>query len=72
MTMHAIDPTPITLMSSPPLDVWPCLTCGLLVIDPEIHQDWSGDRDLSDLENPELHEKIAEQRGVSATSTDVE
>ena len=38
---------------------------GVLVIDPGIHQDWAGAGDLAELDKPELHETIAEQRGVS-------
>ena len=64
MSIHDIVPTPIALISNPPVDVWPCLTCGLLVIDPEIHQEWAG-ADLAELDKPGLHETIAEQRGVS-------
>jgi hypothetical protein len=64
MSAHDIDPTPTVLTSDPPVHVWPCRTCGLLVIDTEIHQRWAA-QDLSDMPKSELHEEIAAQRGVS-------
>lgn len=70
MSIHDIGPTPVALISNPPVDAWPCLTCGLLVINPEIHQEWVGAGDLKELDKRELHETIAEQRGVSTEVTE--